>query len=230
MNKYRRFFFDYLMVPLCMPILSAAIAAYHVTGETDASSYATLREAWPHLHQPTRKAIAAAMTAGKISRWDYQKLFGLALTDTGAIAMPVSTGTAAEERAKLKDEMLSPTASGDSVTITKGQAFKCMPFLKASALLEQRDDTSVGCAVMSDVRTNDDSAKLVIPRDSRLFGWKQHGRIEWTAWTTPTGSTVGDAALHGVAFASGVSQDDDALTVIALHDVVVPAIVASASM
>lgn len=102
MNKFRRVFFDYLMVPLGMPVLAAAFAAYHVSGETGPASYATLREAWPHLHQPTRDAIADAMNKGQISRWDYANLFRLTLNDAGALAMPEGAGTAADERAKLQ--------------------------------------------------------------------------------------------------------------------------------
>lgn len=231
MNKFRRFFIDYLMVPLGIPVACALLAGYHVSRELDANGYATLAEAWPHLHQPARDAITEAMKKGdgKISQWDYSPLFSLALNDAGALTMSGNSGNVDQERVKLAGLMMPATAKGSGMTIGKGQSFACAPFIKPSWLMQQRDDTPAQCAVTGDVRPIG-SATVVIPKGSRLFGWKKDGRIEWTAWTTPGGIAIGDKALHGVAFASRIDPaDDDSLTVTALHDIAVPALAVSSN-
>jgi hypothetical protein len=105
MNKLRRFFVQYMMVPVLMCALTAVFSIYHAAGEVDSLGYATLTTAWPELHQPARKAISDAIASGKISRWNYQSLFTIALNDTHGLAMPVPSqlGTTAEERQKLID-------------------------------------------------------------------------------------------------------------------------------
>ncbi|ACD21584.1 hypothetical protein [Paraburkholderia phytofirmans] len=112
--KVGRFVIDYLLVPLGMPLLTAAYAGYHASTEIEPASYATLREAWPHLQQPTRSAIASAMDSGsgKISRWQYIPLFNAALTDAGGLVMAGSEDTAQSERAKLKAVIALPAGKG----------------------------------------------------------------------------------------------------------------------
>lgn len=101
-----------------------------------------------------------------------------------------------------------------------GQAFKCAGFVKAGVVLSNPDNTAVQCDVLGDVRGNGSSA-IVIPKKSRFFGWKKGDRVEWTSWTTPDGTVVGDAVLHGVAFASTIDRKADVYNVVALHDIVV---------
>lgn len=103
MTKISRFFVDYLMVPVTIVALSAALSAYHVSREVEGYDYATLCEAWPRLHQPTRDAIADAMKAndGKISRWCYATIFRLALNDAGALTAGTTSASLETERAAL---------------------------------------------------------------------------------------------------------------------------------
>lgn len=100
------------------------------------------------------------------------------------------------------------------------QQFKCAAFVKAAVVLSNPDDTVVQCDVLNDVRANGSSA-VVIPKRSRFFGWKHGSRVEWTSWTTPDGTVVGDAVLHGVAFTSNIDRASDVYNVTALHDIVV---------
>lgn len=229
MKRAWRFFIDYLMVILLVPVLCAAFAAYHVTREINPNDYAMLREAWPRLHQPTRDAIADAMKRGNgtISNWDYTKLFRLALNDAGGLALYDTNDTVADERAALVRRMNPTAPAGKEMSLLKGTAFQCVSYFKASYLMEAKDDSPVQCIVANDVHATI-SGKLVIPRKSRLFGWKKGDQIEWTSWTTEAGIVVGDKVLNGTAFASRIPiHDDDPLTVIALHDIDVPVLAVS---
>lgn len=107
MSKFRRFFMQYMILPLLMPTLSAAYAAYNATTEVGPVAYATLAAAWPSLHQPSRDAIARALAAGKLREWDYHPLFNAALNDSRGLVMPdpATLGTAAQEREKLRAVM-----------------------------------------------------------------------------------------------------------------------------
>ncbi|MDN7664057.1 hypothetical protein [Burkholderia cenocepacia] len=229
MKRAWQFFIDYLMVILLVPALCAAAAAYHVTREIDANDYAVLREAWPRLHQPTRDTIADAMKrgSGTINNWDYTKLFRLAINDAGGLVLNEASDAVADERAALVRTM-NPTASaGKEMSLLKGTAFQCVSYFKATYLMGAKDDSPVQCVVASDVHATI-SGKLVIPRKSRLFGWKKGDQIEWTSWTTETGIVVGDKVLNGTAFASRIPiHDDDPFTVIALHDIDVPVLAVS---
>ncbi|MFP3637606.1 hypothetical protein [Paraburkholderia sp. SIMBA_054] len=104
--------------------------------------------------------------------------------------------------------------------VLEGQSFKCASFVKAVVVLSNPDNTAVQCDVLSDVRGNGSSA-VVIPKKSRFFGWKKGARVEWTSWTSPDGTVVGDAVLHGAAFASNIDRKADVFNVIALRDIVV---------
>lgn len=101
-----------------------------------------------------------------------------------------------------------------------GQAFECASFVKATVTLSSPDNTAVQCDVLSDVRGNG-SGTVVIPKRSRFFGWKKGTRVEWTSWTTPDGTVVGDAVLHGAAFESSIERKADLFNVTALRDIVV---------
>ncbi|MFP3355148.1 hypothetical protein R0K04_27770, partial [Pseudoalteromonas sp. SIMBA_153] len=82
-----------------------------------------LREAWPHLHQPARDAIADAMKrgAGKITRWDYTALFRLAMNDAGGLTIgsPDSNFGEDGERSALVRTMNPAAPAGDGMTISK---------------------------------------------------------------------------------------------------------------
>ncbi|CAH2782574.1 MAG: hypothetical protein PPHEINF_2010 [uncultured Paraburkholderia sp.] len=227
MTTLRRFFVDYLMVPIGIPLVCAALSAYHVSGETSASGYATLTQAWPHLHQPARDAIVSAMRGndGRISQWTYARLFDLALRDAGAIEMPATSNDVRDQRERLVRTMNDTAPAG---AILRATSFKCMPTLKTSALLDMRDDTAVQCLAMTDV--TDRGGRVLIPRKAQFFGWKRGTSVDWTSWTTDDGIIVGDKVLHGVAFTSALQPTiDESLTVTALRDIPVPALAAPAN-
>ncbi|WP_321935468.1 hypothetical protein [Paraburkholderia sp. J8-2] len=110
----RRFFTNYLLIPLGMPAIAAAMATYHVMSEVEPAAYATLSMAWPHLHEGARHDIAKAVAAnhGKISNWTYRALFDRALDDTGGLEMPGSNGSLKAERDKLQSLIDSDRANG----------------------------------------------------------------------------------------------------------------------
>ncbi|KND60401.1 hypothetical protein BVER_03839c [Candidatus Burkholderia verschuerenii] len=242
MKSFRRFFIDYLMIPLLVPAACAAIAAYHVSREIDANDYAVLREAWPRLHQPTRDAIADAMKRGDgtISTWAYTKLFRLAMNDAGALTLAGASDSAADERAALVRTMNPATLAGKEMSLMKGTAFECLSYFTATYLIDAKDNSPVQCIVTNDVHATL-SGKTIIPRKSRLFGWKKGDQVEWTSWTTEGGIVVGDKVLNGTAFVSRIPlpthdpltgkplDDDKPFIVIALHDIDVPAIAVSAN-
>lgn len=107
-----------------------------------------------------------------------------------------------------------------SPNLLAGKTFKCASFVKAVVVLSNPDNTAVQCDVLNDVRDNGSSV-VVIPKKSRFFGWKKGGRVEWTSWTTPDGTVVGDAILHGAAFESNIDRMGDVYNVTALRDIVV---------
>ena len=125
-----------------------------------------------------------------------------------AIATVVLTAYAGESTQQASADLLAR------------QAFKCAGFVKATVVLSGPDNTAVQCDVLSDVRGNGSSA-VVIPKKSRFFGWKKDRRVEWTSWTTPDGTVVGDAVLHGAAFESSIDPKTDVFNVTALRDIVV---------
>ncbi|MBN3761211.1 hypothetical protein [Burkholderia sp. Ac-20365] len=129
------------------------------------------------------------------------------------IALPlliaVATIAHAERSAQIQPDLLT------------GQSFECASFVKPAVLLASRDDTPVNCDVTVDVLATVSHA-VVIPRKSRLFGWKSGDRVEWTSWTTPGRFVVGDATLHGKAFASKIDPAADTFSIVVLRDLVVP--------
>lgn len=125
-----------------------------------------------------------------------------------AIATVVLTAYAGESTQQASADLLA------------GQAFECASFVKATVTLSSPDNTAVQCDVLSDVRGNG-SGTVVIPKRSRFFGWKKGTRVEWTSWTTPDGTVVGDAVLHGAAFESSIERKADLFNVTALRDIVV---------
>ncbi|ABO60497.1 hypothetical protein LA345_37915 (plasmid) [Burkholderia vietnamiensis] len=227
MSTLRRFFIDYLMVPLGIPLVCAAASVYHVSKETTATGYATLAMAWPHLHQSTRDAIVSAMRGdgGRISQWEFVRLSDLALRDAGALELPIAGDDVSLQRERLVRTMTDTAPAG---AILRATSFKCMPLQTVSALLDMRDNTAVQCSTMSDVA--DSTGRVLIARKAQLFGWKKGTSVEWTSWTTNDGIVVGEKVLHGVAFTSALQPTpDESLTVMALHDISVPSLAAPAN-
>ncbi|WP_321959546.1 hypothetical protein [Burkholderia cenocepacia] len=227
MTTLRRFFVDYLMVPIGIPLACAALSVYHVSGETGASGYATLTQAWPHLHQPARDAIVSAMRGndGQISQWEFVRLSDLALRDAGALELPAASDDVRGQRERLVRTMNDTAPAG---AILRATSFKCMSTMKVSALLDMRDDTAVRCLAMTDV--TDRGGRVLIPRKAQLFGWKKGTSVNWTSWTTDDGIIVGDKILHGVAFTSALQPTiDESLTVTAVRDIPVPALAVPAN-
>ncbi len=110
MSKARRFFIDYLMVPVLIPVFSAAAAAYYVNQETEDYTYLSYAWAWPHANEHTRQLIREAMADGKISRWESAELVRVILDDVHAL-MTCPTGsdcrdiTIEQAREKLREAM-----------------------------------------------------------------------------------------------------------------------------
>lgn len=88
-------------------------------------------------------------------------------------------------------------------------------------MLQIRDGTPIQCVVLNDVWSMG-SGVVVIPKKSRLFGWKKGSSIEWTSWTTPDRVFVGDATLHGTAAVSEIDPGSDSYAVAVACNISVP--------
>ncbi|MEV1997173.1 hypothetical protein ABZQ20_32995 [Pseudomonas aeruginosa] len=110
MNKLRRFYINYLMVPTLMPLIAAAGSAVYVAQEAETYNYTSFAWAWPHANEQTRAAIRDAMADGKISRWEASRLYRLIMDDVHALmTCPVGSDcrdiTAEQAREQLQQVM-----------------------------------------------------------------------------------------------------------------------------
>lgn len=107
------------------------------------------------------------------------------------------------------------------VDVLRGQAFGCAGFVKPEVVQTLRDNTQVACVTLDSVHSTLSGA-VVIPKKSRLLGWKKGRTVEWTSWTTPDHVVVGDSALHGTGFVSEIDPLNDVFTVVAVRNIMVP--------
>lgn len=112
MKSARRYFTDYLMVPVLMATFSAAASIYYVSQETEDYNYLSYASAWPHANEHTRQLIRDALSDGKISRWESSEILRAVLDDVQVlVTCPASSDcrslTTEQARLTLRDAMLN---------------------------------------------------------------------------------------------------------------------------
>lgn len=85
MNKACRFFIDYLMLSVLIPVLSATAAVYYVNQEIEGHNYFAYVWAWPKANEQTRQLIREAMADGKISHWESAELVRVIFDDVHSL-------------------------------------------------------------------------------------------------------------------------------------------------
>ncbi|MHC2876916.1 TraB/TrbI/VirB10 family type IV secretion system protein [Ralstonia sp. 121560039-2] len=106
----------------------------------------------------------------------------------------------------------------DKRTIASGERFKCVleTPLRSSAI---SPDTVVACLVLEDVNSFFSKSK-VIPRQSKVVGSVENGRIVWFSWSTPSGLLVQlDRIAPGALVSTLPKNLSSELQVVATRDI-----------